>query len=479
MMDSFILYTIKSSLILGGGYLLYFLLFRNATFYRFNRFLLLGIIFASLAVPLVKIQVKTPVPANPIRVLEKTIVKDEPVSLPGESTMQTGTAVPTRGQRIDLLGLIYLAGAAIQLVLILVSLGRVLLILRKSKSVTHQGKRLVLVPKEIVPFCFARRIFISEKNLNKHGNALILHEQTHQEKFHMLDILIVELYLVMTWYNPFSWLIRHDLKQNHEFEADHNVVRKGVDESGYQLLMVRTVAGEHRFHLANQFNQSSIKNRITMMNKKRSNPLGILKALVFIPLIILMIQVFAKKETVVQGPQTGKQIPGKYLELNPDQMKLLGFEYNAAGLFYKNTRADRKYSVLCCYFTEKEYSASILLKKDEKLPKIHHPGKKIPGQPTEDETLRNMPLTNYDFYPLVVSAFLGNRTLDMIGAEKDPKKDFLPVQFNMASLKLGSRNDTLVFWFPLTESLKKILTPIVSTPESYLKPIPPEPNWKK
>jgi hypothetical protein len=273
----------------------------------------------------------------------------------------------------------------------------------------------------------------------------------------------------MTWYNPVSWLIRHDLKQNHEFEADNNVLRQGVDESSYQLLMVRTVAGESRFLLANQFNQSSIKKRITMMNKKKSNPRGILKVFLFIPLIVLMIQVFAKKETNLQGKQNDKHIPGKYLELTPDQMKLLGFDYNAKGLFYKNTRTDRKYSVLCCYFTEKEYSASIVL----------HKGEKIPGHSAAEKILKNMPLTNNDFYPIVVSAFMGSRTLDMIGTEKDPKKDFLPVQFNMASLNLGKRNDTLVFWFPLTESLKKILLPVVSNPESYLKPIPPEPVWNK
>ena len=108
---------------------------------------------------------------------------------------------------------------------------------------------------------------------------MILHERTHLMEGHSLDLLISELYLVITWYNPVSWLIRHELKQNHEFEADRNVLLQGIDESDYQLLLVRTVAGEPRFHLANQFNQSSIKTRINMMNKRKSNRWAMLKVL--------------------------------------------------------------------------------------------------------------------------------------------------------------------------------------------------------
>jgi hypothetical protein len=466
MMGPFILYTLKSSLILGGGYILYFLLFRKATFYWFNRFLLLGIICTSLVVPLIKIHTKTAVPANPIQKLETVFAQAEPSPMAEETILQPRIIPQPRITKSDWAGLVYFTGAAIQLIMILISFGKIFFLLKKSRRIIYNGNSLVVVPKNIIPFCFGRRIFISERSLNEQGNTLILHERTHQEKFHTIDLFLVELYLVMTWYSPFSWMIRHDLKQNHEFEADNTVLRQGVDESGYQLLLVRTAAGEHRFHLANQFNQSSIKNRIRMMNKKRSNPLGILKALAFIPLIVLMIQAFAQKETFTHGQEAGKQLSSKYLELTPDQMKLLGFDYNSSGLYYKNIRADRKNSTLCCYFTEKEYSANIIL----------HKGEKISGHSPAEKVLKEMPVTQNDFYPILVSAYSGFRTLDMIGKEKDPGKEFLPVQFNMGNLNLGQRKDTLVFWFPLTVSLKQTLVPVTAHPEAYLKPIPPEPE---
>ena len=56
-MEAFIFFTLKSSICLSAGYLLYFLLLRKETFHRFKRFTLLGIIFISLLVPLIKLQV--------------------------------------------------------------------------------------------------------------------------------------------------------------------------------------------------------------------------------------------------------------------------------------------------------------------------------------------------------------------------------------------------------------------------------------
>lgn len=56
-MDNFILFTLKSSLCLSAGYILYYLLLRRETFHRFKRLVLLGIIVVSLLVPLIKIHV--------------------------------------------------------------------------------------------------------------------------------------------------------------------------------------------------------------------------------------------------------------------------------------------------------------------------------------------------------------------------------------------------------------------------------------
>jgi beta-lactamase regulating signal transducer with metallopeptidase domain len=469
-MDAFIFFTLKSSFCLSAGYLVYYLLFRRETFHRFKRFTILGIITASLVVPLIKLQTDPIRISSPVQKLEAEFTRPAPVvtagqKLPQLNQQQDKSATP------DIPALVYLLGASVQLIVILYSVARTLLLIRKSRKIKYQGCRIALLPTGAVPFCFGRQIVLSEKDFMDHGKAVILHEQTHLNELHSLDLLISELYLVMTWYNPVSWLIRHEIKQNHEFEADRHVLSQGVDESDYQLLLLRRAAGEPRYHLANQFNQSNIKTRIAMMTKEKSNPAGILKILFFIPLIALMVQVFAQKEIKPAGTSSKGLSQERYLELTPGQLNLLGFESNATGLFYKNIRFGRSdKGILCLYFTDDSYSGSIFLK----------PGEQITGNSDHNRILKKQPLTNFDFYPVVVAGRNGFRTQDMIAAEKDPEMKLLPVQVNMASVLPGKRSDTLIFWFKPTKSLEQALSPVAKI-NDYLQPCPPEPeeNSKK
>ena len=461
-MDNFFLFTLKSSLCLSAGYLFYYLLLRRETFHRFNRFVLLGIIFISLIVPVIRLHVGSTPISYPVQKLESVLVREAPVVVLEKQTVQFPLQQP-ESKPVNFLLLIYLAGAAIQLMLIFYSLARILLLLKKSKKVTYGSIRFTLISSNTVPFCFGRRIVVSEKYFWENSKEVILHEQTHLKEGHGLDLFISELYLVITWYNPVSWLIRHELKQNHEFEADRNVLRQGIDESDYQLLLVRTVAGEPRFHLANQFNQSSIKTRINMMNKRKSNPRAILKALLFLPLIALMVQVFAQRISSPASISPTVATPAKYLLLKPEQLKLLGFDLNSTGLFYKNQRMDKPgRQTLCLYFTNKTYSGSMILK----------PGEQITSHSATHQILKKQATTNFDFYPMVVAWINGMWTLLNIPKENLPK-DMLPVQINMADLKMLNRTDTLVFWFNPTESLRKTLAPIVKV-DDYIQVCPPD-----
>ncbi len=455
------LFSLKSSVCLAAGYLLYYLLLRCETFHRIKRAILLGIIVMALVVPLIRIQVAYKGIALPVQKLESVFTPAMPVvtALPESAPIPV---IPPQKHSPGSLVMLYLAGAAIQLILILYSITRIMVILGKSRKEILRGTRIALYPGEVIPFCFGRWIILSEKDYRSHGNEIILHEQTHLRAGHGLDLLLSECYLAFTWFNPFSWLIRFELKQNHEFEADRNVIKQGVGVSDYQLLLVRSVAGETRFNLANQFNQHNLKTRLAMMNKQNSRPGALLKALLFIPLIALMVQVFAQKQMTPPQSAAKDQPAAKYLELKPDQLALLGFECQPSGLYYKNIRHGRSdKGTTCLYFTAGTYSASIIL----------HPGEQITVHSQPEKILKKQALTTHDFYPVVVAGYNGSRTLDMTGAEKDPAMKLLPVQVNMAALNLGKRADTLVFWFKPTPDLTKVLTSIAKV-DDYLQSCP-------
>jgi beta-lactamase regulating signal transducer with metallopeptidase domain len=467
-MDAFIFYTLKSSICLSAGYLLFYLLLRRETFHRIKRFILLGIILFSLLIPLIKLPVKPSVISSPLQKLESTMIPETPSVVVTRSAEKQQPLRQQESTTISLLTVLYLAGASVQIILILVALARILSILVRSRKIRYRDTRLALISAEIVPFCFGRHIVISQKDFENNADAVILHEKTHLAKNHNLDLLISQGYLIITWYNPFSWLIRHELKQNHEFEADRTVLGHGVDEADYQLLLVRTVAGESLFNLANQFNQPSIKTRISMMNKTKSNPRAILKALLFLPLIALMIQAFAQKEIKTTVAPLNGTAAKKYLVLPTDQLKLLGFEFNNTGLYFKNKRPGTpEHNVLCLYFTDHTYSASISLK----------PGEKLKGKSAPEKFLMNAQLTNYDFAPLIVSSYGDHRTIVLGGMNQFDDEKLLPIQVNMAELNINKRSDTLVFWFRPTDALKQILSPIARV-EEYIQPCPPDPGQK-
>jgi beta-lactamase regulating signal transducer with metallopeptidase domain len=91
----------------------------------------------------------------------------------------------------------------------------------------------------------------------------------HVRQKHTVDILLAELLTIVNWYNPFVWLIRYSIRQNLEFIADCEVLKKGLDKKSYQYHLL-SVMGQVEYKLANNFNFSSLKKRIVMMNKLRS-----------------------------------------------------------------------------------------------------------------------------------------------------------------------------------------------------------------
>ncbi len=71
--------------------------------------------------------------------------------------------------------------------------------------------------------------------------------------------------------HPAMWLLRRELRAIHEYEADEAVLDSGVDARSYQMLLIKKAAGGRWYSIANSFNHSKLKNRITMMLRKKSS----------------------------------------------------------------------------------------------------------------------------------------------------------------------------------------------------------------
>ena len=133
---------------------------------------------------------------------------------------------------------------------------------------------------------------------HRYGRAEILaHEQAHIRACHSLDMWFAGCCAVLHWFNPAVWLLKQELQNVHEYEADESVIAHGVDAKHYQLLLIKKAVGAQRFtSMANSFDHSKLKKRITMMLKQKSNPWARLKFLYVLPLAAVAVAAFARPE---------------------------------------------------------------------------------------------------------------------------------------------------------------------------------------
>ena len=75
----------------------------------------------------------------------------------------------------------------------------------------------------------------------------------------------------------------------------------GVDARSYQMLLIKKAAGGRWYSVANSFNHSKLKNRITMMLRKKSSRWAGARALLLLPLTAVALGAFA--ETAYVFPQ--------------------------------------------------------------------------------------------------------------------------------------------------------------------------------
>lgn len=290
-MGIFFVYILKTSVCLAVFYLFYRLLLSKETFHRFNRLALLGVLLLSCLVPLIEVTTQEASEMNqPFIALEDMLLMAEPAPVMEE----VSTSFPWRA----LLLLIYLLGILFFLGRHLWSLGRMLRLLRTSRKESLEDGITLFVhdAKEVAPFSWMKSIAISKYDLEESGDAVLTHERAHIRNRHSWDLLLAEGCIFFQWFNPAAWLLKQELQTVHEYEADEWVIENGIDAKTYQLLIIKKAVGARLYSIANSFNHSSLKKRITMMIKKKSNPWARLKYAYVLPLAAVAVAAFARPE---------------------------------------------------------------------------------------------------------------------------------------------------------------------------------------
>ncbi|SHE38265.1 outer membrane transport energization protein TonB [Mariniphaga anaerophila] len=296
-MNSTVNFIVESGISLALLSVVYVLFLRKETFFRLNRLFLLGSVLFSVVLPFFRFRVYEP----------QSVMLSEITVTPYSNLMETVTVyghdftitVEQAVLSASLLIWIYLVGLALFMGMFLVRLIRIGKIVR-THEVQKLGRiKLVLLKNEGSPYSFLNYVFVNRSLQNEDGyDRMLAHEMEHVKQGHSFDVLILEILTVFQWFNPFMWMLRHAIRENHEYLADRAVLGSGVNRGYYKKLLLNQFAGG-QLVLTNNFNYSLIKNRIKMMSKIKSSKIANLKIVLGFLTAVLLIIVFAceQKET--------------------------------------------------------------------------------------------------------------------------------------------------------------------------------------
>lgn len=268
-MGTFLAYSVQAAVIMTLLYLGYKWLMASATFHRLNRWTLLLILALSWTLPAI-VPMFRPRPVMDVQLdfaIPSDIVTETVAEMPAEPAVTWPMAVCG----------IYLAGMVVMLAVTAAGAWRMARIIRGGSHST-EGRYNVVVNKAAPgPFSWGRWIVIRPEDCDESRPMVIAHEEAHLNRLHWIDLIVAQLNVVLQWFSPAAWLLMHEIKTVHEFQAD--AAAGGDTPHDYQLMLLKKTVGASFPTFADSLTHSQIKQRLTMMMKSKSSRARRLSAL--------------------------------------------------------------------------------------------------------------------------------------------------------------------------------------------------------
>lgn len=286
METSILPYFLKVNLALAILYICYRLLFRNDTFFRLRRAVLLSVYLIAFLYPLLDISIWLSTRESVTEIVNyySTILPLKTVVAADDTPLSTEADWLTIAESYMLL--IYLAGITLLFLRCIIELFTVIRLRLRSPKQLINGTTIYVLPSQEEPYSFFGWIFASpESHTPPALEEILVHEKTHVRQLHSIDVILGEIVCILCWINPFAWLLKKEISSNHEYLADEQVMLAGYNKKEYQYHLIGLEHPEMAIaKLYNNFSVLPLKKRITMLNKKRTGRVGKVKYLTLLPL---------------------------------------------------------------------------------------------------------------------------------------------------------------------------------------------------
>lgn len=290
--NDLIVFIYESGICMAVLFAMYWFFLRKETYFRFNRFYLMGSILVACVLPLIHLgQFEN---GHGIYSWAGITGIADTINIPAVTITGGLGNVPDPSMNWQhLIVVIYLTGAFLLIARMTLGILRLTILRRSGRKECFDGYSIFYLKHEMAPFSFFNTIYLSGSLTEGADKEYIVsHERIHIRQLHTLDNLFAELSLAILWFNPFMWFLRTALRDTHEYLADNGVLTGNVNRTSYQSLLLKQISGLLPLVVTSSFN-STIKNRLKMMCKSKSSALAKFKPLLLVPILSFLTLVFA------------------------------------------------------------------------------------------------------------------------------------------------------------------------------------------
>lgn len=280
----------------------YYFFLRKTTFFRANRYYLLGSLIISLVIPFIKFKAGQ-LPG----IIHQPVIQSASFNYIADDFLFE----EFKHQQINAFRIvtsIYFLGTILMLCRMFILLFNLFRLVIVNQTLRNGRNLLVFIDNCLMPFSFFHYIFIDKTCLSAKISAELEHERVHTLEYHSFDVLFTELVSAFLWFNPFIFFLRSSIKENHEYIADAKVIQSGIHPVDYLTILANGVFRNHQIGLTSNFKSSITKKRLIMITKINSSKKTRFRFLFILPLIALLFLAFSKSEipksAIVNGIQS-------------------------------------------------------------------------------------------------------------------------------------------------------------------------------
>ena len=266
-------------------YALYYCVLRSSRQHQLNRCYLLATFLFSALLPFIHF----PLPPRFSLV--------DPVEI-GPALLQDPTSISPSFNSLftpeNILYFIYWIGVAVFAVLFLLKIVRLIVSLRlKPRSVVGR-LNIVENKKQTTPYSFFHFLIINPSAYRyAELKTIYIHEEAHARQLHSVDLLLLEIVRVFTWFNPIYGLYKREIRSVHEYLADEAVVSSGTALTQYLQLMLKQVKTQNHLTLGHPFSAELLKSRIKMMKYEGETSYAKWKYAILAPLLAAVVVLYS------------------------------------------------------------------------------------------------------------------------------------------------------------------------------------------